>query len=75
MLATPDWNRPFVVHTDASQYATGATLTQPDADGIHRVIAYTSTKLNSAQQNYSANDRELLGLVTALLQFRCYLEG
>ena len=53
----------------------GGTLTQLDADGRDRVIAFFSKKLSLAEQNYTANDRELLGLVCFLQRFRCYLEG
>ena len=38
------------------------------------MIAYFSKKLNGAQGNYSANDRELLGMIEFLVHFRCYLE-
>lgn len=75
ILVPPDWARPFRVHIDASQFAVGATLTQVDDEGRDRVIAFTSKKLTAAEQNYTANDRELLALVCALQRFRCYLEG
>lgn len=65
---------PFKCHVDASQYSIGGTLTQT-ADGSERVIAYFSRKLNEAQNNYSANDRELLGMIEILKHFRCYFEG
>ena len=63
ILVAPRWSEPFFVYTDASHLAVGATLTQKDADGRDRVIAYMSRKLNSAEQNYTANDRELLGVI------------
>ena len=50
-------------------------MTQLDDDGRDRVIAFFSKKLSLAEQNYTANDRELLGLVYFLQRFRCYLEG
>ena len=46
-----------------------------DSDNRDRVIAFFSKKLSQAEQNYSANDRELLGLIYFLERFRCYLEG
>ena len=42
---------------------------------MDRVIAFFSRKLTPAEENYSANDRELLGLVCFLERFRCFLEG
>ena len=55
------------VHTDASQYAMGAALFQrmPGDRSLHPV-AFFSHKLNQAQQNYSATDREMLAIVEAL---------
>lgn len=75
ILVPPDWARPFRVHIDASQHALGATLTQLDDEGRDRVLAYSSKKLTQAEQNYTANERELLALVWALRRFRSYLEG
>lgn len=40
-----------------------------------RVIGFFSKKLSPAEQNYTANDRELLGLVYFLERCRGYLEG
>lgn len=58
VLIPPDWTKVFPVHIDASQLAVGATLTKYDANSHARAIAYTSRKLNSAEQNYTANERE-----------------
>jgi RNase H-like domain found in reverse transcriptase len=38
-------------------------------------VAFYSKKLSPAEANYSANDRELLALISFLQRFRCYLEG
>ena len=75
ILVCPDWSKPFRGHVDASQTAVGGTLTQLDENGMDRVISFFSKKLSDAEANYSANDRELLGLVRFLERFRCYLEG
>ena len=75
VLVPPDWKKPFRGHIDASESAVGGTLTQLDDDGNERAIAFFSKKLSQAEQNYTANDRELLGLIYFLQRFRCYLEG
>lgn len=75
ILVSPDWTKPFRCHVDAMQTAVGGTLTQRENDGHERVIAYYSKRLNTAEENYTSNDRELLGLVYFLKRFRCYLEG
>jgi RNase H-like domain found in reverse transcriptase/Reverse transcriptase (RNA-dependent DNA polymerase)/Integrase zinc binding domain/Integrase core domain len=74
VLSFPDYNLPFQVHTDASDIAVGAVLTQIQ-DGVERPIAFFSKKLNSAQRNYSTTERECLGVVLAVEKFRPYVEG
>ena len=77
VLAHPDWSRPFIIETDASDYAVGAMLAQAytDENGrtIHRPIAYASAKLNDAQRNYDVTSREGLAVVWSLHKFAHYL--
>lgn len=75
VLRPPIWSEPFRLHIDASKMAVGATLTQLGSKGNDRVIAYMSRKLTRSEQNYTANERELLCLIFSLQRFRCYLEG
>ena len=70
VLTLPDFTKPFEVRTDASLLGTGGVLMQ---DG--RVIAYTSKKFTAPERNYHTTDQELLGLVRACQEWRCYLEG
>lgn len=70
VLALPDPDQPFVVIADASIYGTGGILLQND-----RVLAYLSHKFDSAQKNYATTDQECLGIIHALTEWRCYLEG
>jgi hypothetical protein len=75
MLHTPDNDKPYVVHTDASGYAVGATLSQRDEHGDLQPVAYMSKKMSSAQLNYAVHEWELLAVVEALKTWRCYLYG
>jgi hypothetical protein len=70
VLALPDLGGEFTVMSDASVRGCGAVLMQNE-----RVIAYCSRKFTSAERNYTTGEQELLGLITALREWRCYLEG
>jgi hypothetical protein len=62
ILALPEkGNRKFILQTDASGFAIGATLrqTQSTIDGpVEKVIAYYSRKLHGAETRYPTYDRE-----------------
>ena len=45
---------------------TGVVLLQEG-----RVVAYTSRKFSSAEKNYTTTEQEMLGVVTALEEWRC----
>lgn len=70
----PDFKKPCILSTDASNYALGAVLSQ-EINGEEHPVAYASRQLNSAETNYSATEKELLGAVWATGHFRCYLFG
>ena len=70
MLAYPDFNKPFVIHTDASHYQLGAVISQ---DG--KPVAFYSRKLNPAQTRYTTTERELLSIVETLKEYRNILLG
>ena len=74
IIQPPDWNLPFELMCDASDYAVGAVLGQR-VNKIPHVIYYASRTLNDAQLNYSTTKKELLAVVFALDKFRSYLLG
>ena len=75
VLAYPDFDRPFILQTDASNVGLGAVLTQIDQKGLERVIAYASSTLSQRERNYSAIEKEALAIVFAVKHFRFYLLG
>ncbi|GJR32481.1 uncharacterized protein Tco_1108713 [Tanacetum coccineum] len=74
IIQSPDWNFPFEIMSDASNYAVGAVLGQRVGKSAH-VIYYASRTLDSAQCNYSTTKKELLAIVFTLEKFRSYLLG
>ena len=74
VLKLPDFQRQFVVTTDASDAAVGAILEQDFGNGL-QPVAFASRKLNNAEMRYSAYERELLGIVWALAQWKHYCQG
>ena len=75
ILAYPDYTKPFVLHTDASEQGLGAVLYQKQ-DGVMRVIGYGSRTLNKAERNYHLHSGKLefLALKWAICEhFRDYL--
>lgn len=74
VLIYPDFRDPFLLSTDASGVALGAVLSQI-REGHERPVAYASRQLSRAEQNYSTTERELLAVVWATAQFRCFLIG
>ena len=74
VLKLPDFERQFVVTTDASDAAVGAILEQDFGNGL-QPVAFASRKLNNAEMRYSAYERELLGIVWALAQWKHYCQG
>ena len=63
-----------VLTTDASDVAIGAVLEQ-QIDEHWQPLAFFSRQLNKAERNYATIDRELLGIHSAVLHFRYFLEG
>ncbi|KAL6349838.1 hypothetical protein AAG906_001725 [Vitis piasezkii] len=67
IVRAPNWELPFEVMCDSSDYAIGAVLGQRE-DGKPYVIYYASKSLNDAQRNYTTTEKELL-VVYALDKF------
>ena len=74
VLRSPDLSKPFVVTTDASGFATGAELSQ-EFEGQLQPIAFMSKKLSPAERNYPVHEQELLAVIQAIREWKCYLDG
>ena len=75
ILVLPDFQRDFMLETDASGQGLGAVLAQKQEDGLIRPIAFASRTLQPHERNYGITELEGLGVVWAMKHFRHYLYG
>ena len=74
ILQSPNWDLPFEIMCDASDYEVGAILGQR-LDKKPKAIWYTSKTLIEAQINYTTTEKELLAVVYVLEKFWPYILG
>ncbi|GFT03092.1 transposon Tf2-9 polyprotein [Trichonephila clavipes] len=74
LFAHPSPSAPLALHVDASDYAIGGALYQV-VDSELQPLAFFSRKLTSSEKFYSAYDRELFAIYSAIRHFRYMLEA
>ena len=72
IVQPPDWNLPFEIICDASDYVVGAVLGER-VDKKLNVIHYASKTLDSAHRNYATTEKEFLAVVFDCDKFRSYI--
>ncbi|GKA60846.1 reverse transcriptase domain-containing protein [Tanacetum coccineum] len=72
ILIAPNWDQPFEIMCDASDYAIGAVLGQR-IEKHFRPIHYASKTMSEAETNYTTTEKEMLAVVYAFEKFRSYL--
>ena len=75
IIALPNPEYPFSVVCDAPNFSIGSALSQTDAAGCERVIAFESRQLKAAEKNYPVHDKAILAMKYALVKFRVHLLG
>jgi RNase H-like domain found in reverse transcriptase/Integrase zinc binding domain len=75
ILQQPHPDHPYTLEVDASQYATGAILQQPDEVGRLCPVGYDSQTFNDAECGYDIHDHELLVVIQGLLAWHHLLVG
>ena len=74
IMRSPNWNLPFEIMCDASDYAIGVVLGQREVKKAF-MIYYANKTLDSTQANYTTTEKEFLVVVFALEKFRLYIVG
>nr|GEU87448.1 hypothetical protein [Tanacetum cinerariifolium] len=72
ILVVPDWNLPFELMCDASDFAIGAVLGQRKTKHF-QPIHYASKTITEAQNHYTTMEKEMLTVVYAFEKFWPYL--
>ncbi|GJV05938.1 reverse transcriptase domain-containing protein [Tanacetum coccineum] len=68
MIVSPNWNLPFELMCDASDFVVRAVLGQKDGKHFHPIY-FASKTLNAAQQKYTVTEKELMVVVFAFDKF------
>jgi hypothetical protein len=75
-LPCPDYEKPFIITTDASNLGLGAVLSQRgNEESADAVVCYASRSLRSHETNYSATEKECLAVLFGVERFREYVLG
>ena len=74
-LKFPDFNKPFIIESDASETAIGAILSQLQDDGSYGIIACMSKTFPESQLNWHVSDKEMYSIIIALEKFASLLIG
>ena len=72
LKAHPDFTRPFIIYSDASDLGLGCALHQ-EQNGIEVPIAFGGRVLTPAEKGYSTSEKECLGLYFALKTFHPFI--
>ncbi|GJR75206.1 reverse transcriptase domain-containing protein [Tanacetum coccineum] len=72
ILIAPNWDLPFELMCDASDFAIGAVLGQRKNKHF-QPIHYASKTMTEGQAHYTTTEKELLAVVYAFEKFRSYL--
>ena len=75
VLYAPNYEKEFILQTDASERGVGAVLSQTDDEGEDHPIGYFSRKLLPREEKYSTIEKECLAIKLGIQAFRVYLLG
>jgi RNase H-like domain found in reverse transcriptase/Reverse transcriptase (RNA-dependent DNA polymerase)/Integrase zinc binding domain len=70
-----NYNKNFIIETDASDFAIGSALMQENDNHQRHPIEYYGRKLSLSERNYPTFDKELLSIVESLNHYRHIIDG
>lgn len=68
-IQCPDYDKPMILSTDASEFGLGMVLTQETPDGKRRIIGCHSKSLNKSERLWAIAQKELKGIYEGLVHF------
>jgi hypothetical protein len=75
ILAMPDFNREFILTTDASNFAVSYILSQNDDEGRERVIEYGANALQGNQLHWTVSEKEAFAILQGTRKYSMYLSN
>ncbi|GFT13630.1 retrovirus-related Pol polyprotein from transposon 297 [Trichonephila clavipes] len=75
VLYAPNFEREFIVQTDASNAGMGAVLSQLTKQGEEHPILYLSKKFSEVEKRYCMTKKECASIVFAIKRLHYYLDG
>ena len=72
-LTSPDFSKPFILYTFASDSSYAVVLMQKDQENNEAPIAFTSSGLNGAELNYPEVDKQAFAVFKSVKHFMPYL--
>ena len=74
ILVFPDFDKPFLLETDAPKEGLGVVLSQKQSDGWYHPVAFGSHSLTLSEKNYHSSMLEFLALKWSIMEhFKEYL--
>ncbi|CAM4537302.1 unnamed protein product [Caretta caretta] len=75
VLRAPDFDKPFLVTTDASERGVGAVLMQEGPNQKFHPVVFLSKKLSERGSHWSISEKECYAIIYALEKLRPYVWG
>ncbi|GBM16261.1 Retrovirus-related Pol polyprotein from transposon 17.6 [Araneus ventricosus] len=75
VLHSPDYNRQFILQTDASDNGIGVVLSQVTEDDKEHPIVYLSRKFSDVEKIYCVSEKECAAIIFGIQRLKYYLDG